>query len=74
MRPVKRTKPKPAKIWDARQLPAYLTPAEYSALMNINVKIVQKMCREGELPASKVGPRLWRIDKNAALAQLEAGR
>ena len=36
-----------AKVWDARQLPAYLT----------------------ELPANKEGPRLWRIDKNAALEQ-----
>lgn len=41
-----------AKVWDARQLPAYLTVAQY-----------------GELPAHKEGPRLWRIDKNAALEQ-----
>ena len=55
---------KKAKIWDARQLPAFLTPKEYSALMGID----QKMCRSGQLPAHKEGPRLWRIDKNAALA------
>ena len=58
---------KKAKIWDARQLPAFLTPKEYSALMGIHVKVVQRMCREGTLPAHKEGPRLWRIDKNAAL-------
>ena len=59
---------KKAKIWDARQLPAFLTPKEYSALMGIDQKTVQKMCRNGQLPAHKEGPRLWRIDKNAALA------
>lgn len=59
---------KKAKIWDARQLTAFLTPKEYSALMGIDQKTVQKMCRSGQLPAHKEGPRLWRIDKNAALA------
>ena len=57
-----------ARIWDARQLPAFLTPKEYGALMNIDPKTVQTMCRKGLLPAHKEGPRLWRIDKNAALA------
>lgn len=59
---------KKARIWDARQLPAFLTPKEYGALMNIDPKTVQTMCRKGLLPAHKEGPRLWRIDKNAALA------
>ena len=51
---------KKAKIWDARQLPAFLTPKEYSALMGIDPKTVQRMCRTGQLPAHKEGPRLWR--------------
>lgn len=59
---------KKAKIWDARQLPAFLTPKEYSALMGLNLKTVQRMCRNGTLPAHKEGPRMWRIDKEAALA------
>lgn len=57
-----------ARIYDARQLPAYLSTAQYAELMSIDKKTVQKMCRSGLLPAEKVGPRLWRIDKNAALA------
>ena len=61
---------KKAKIYDARQLPAYLTPAEYAVLMGVTQKTVQRMCREGALPAEKVGPRLWRIDKNAALERM----
>ena len=58
-----------ARIYDARQLPAYLSTAQYAALMGVNLKTVQKMCRTGRLPAGKVGPRLWRIDKNRALEQ-----
>ena len=61
-----------ARIWDTRQLPAYLSPAEYAALMGLNLKTVQRMCRTGELPPYKVGPRLWRIDKNAALERMNA--
>ena len=56
-----------ARIYDARQLPAYLSPAQYAELMGVTPKTVQRMCRTGLLPAEKVGPRLWRIDKNAAL-------
>ncbi|PWM80440.1 MAG: hypothetical protein DBY41_05750 [Clostridium sp.] len=60
-----------AKVWDARQLPAYLTPAEYAALIGVCPKTVQRMCRMGMLPATKVGPKLWRIDKNAALEKMK---
>lgn len=60
---------KKARIYDARQLPAYLSPAQYAELMGIAPKTVQRMCRSGLLPAEKVGPRLWRIDKNKALEQ-----
>ena len=58
-----------AKVWDARQLPAYLTVVQYGELMGICPKTVRRMCQRGELPAHKEGPRLWRIDKNAALEQ-----
>ena len=58
-----------AKVWDARQLPAYLPVAQYGELMGICPKTVRRMCQRGELPAHKEGPRLWRIDKNAALEQ-----
>ena len=42
-----------ARIYDARQLPAYLSPAQYAELMSIDKKTVQKMCRSGLLPAEK---------------------
>lgn len=63
-----------ARIYDARQLPAYLSTAQYAELMGIDKKTVQKMCRSGLLPAEKVGPRLWRIDKNRALEQGKLNR
>ena len=59
-----------AKVWDARQLPAYLTVAQYGELMGICPKTVRRMCQRGELPAHKGGGRsCGRIDKNAALEQ-----
>ena len=63
-----------ARIYDARQLPAYLRPAQYAELMSIDKKTVQKMCRSGLLPAEKVGPRLWRIDTNRAREQGKLNR
>ena len=63
-----------ARIYDTRQLPAYLSTAQYAELMSIDKKTVQKMCRSGLLPAEKVGPRLWRIDKNRALEQGKLNR
>ncbi len=44
-----------AKVWDARQLPAYLTVAQYGELMGICPKTVRRMCQRGELPAHRRG-------------------
>lgn len=63
-----------AKVWDARQLPAYLTVAQYGELMGICPKTVRRMCQRGELPAHKEGPRLWRIEiKKVAEGQVALG-
>ena len=58
-------------LWDPRQLLAHLPTAEYAALIGVCPKTVQRMCRMGMLPATKVGPKLWRIDKNAALEKMK---
>lgn len=58
-----------AKIYDARQLPVYLTPDQCASLLGVTGKTVRKMCQQGKLPAFKVGPKLWRIDKDAVLEQ-----
>jgi excisionase family DNA binding protein len=60
-------------IYDERQLPAFLTTEQFARLFQMNVVSVQRMCQNGELPAFRVGARLWRIDKNAALAKMRSG-
>ena len=65
----KATQLAPADVTANGKLPAYLTVAQYGELMGICPKTVRRMCQRGELPAHKEGPRLWRIDKNAALEQ-----
>lgn len=61
------------RIYDARQLPALLSVAEYAQLMNLSVVTVRKQCRDGLLPAVRVGEKLWRIDKNAVLDRINQG-
>ena len=63
-----------AKVWDARQLPAYLTVAQYGELMGICPKTVRRMCQRGELPAHKEGPRPGRPQKTKSPPVLEHRR
>lgn len=58
-----------ARIYDARQLPAYLSPGAVCCADGCEPEDRTENVRTGRLPAEKVGPRLWRIDKNAALEQ-----
>lgn len=60
-----------ARIYDERQLPPLLDVAQAAALLGLSAPQVRKMCRAGTLPAHKVGPKLWRIDKAALLADLK---
>jgi len=41
----------------------FLTPQEVSDLLQISVQTVRRWIREENLPAYKVGPRMWRIRK-----------
>lgn len=45
-----------AKVWDARQLPAYLTVAQYGELMGICPKTVRRMCQRGPSDLSSTTP------------------
>lgn len=49
---------KRVKIYDARQLPVYLTPDQCAALLGVTGKTVRQMCQRGKLPAFKVSPKL----------------
>ena len=44
-----------AKVWDARQLPAYLTVAQYGELMGICPKTVRRMCQRGSCRHTRRG-------------------
>jgi excisionase family DNA binding protein len=44
--------------------------AEYAHRMGLSQGTVRKLAREGYLPATKVGPRIWRIDAEAPLPRV----
>lgn len=39
-----------------------------SMLLGIHPDVLRRMARRGDVPARKVGPRLWRFEKNALMA------
>ena len=41
----------------------FLTPQEVSDLLQVSVQTVRRWIKGEELPAYKVGPRMWRIRK-----------
>jgi excisionase family DNA binding protein len=41
----------------------FLTPQEVSDLLQVSVQTVRRWIKDEELPAYKVGPRMWRIRK-----------
>lgn len=41
----------------------FLTPQEVSDLLQVSVQTVRRWIKDEDLPAYKVGPRMWRIRK-----------
>jgi excisionase family DNA binding protein len=41
----------------------FLTPQEVSDLLQVSVQSVRRWIKDEDLPAYKVGPRVWRIRK-----------
>jgi len=39
----------------------FLTPQEVSELLQVSVQTVRRWIKDEDLPAYKVGPRMWRI-------------
>lgn len=52
---------------DPVRLPPYLTPKEYAGLMRMSVVTVRRHMRAGLIPGVKVGPKLWRIPREAVM-------
>jgi excisionase family DNA binding protein len=53
---------------------SFLTPQEVSDLLQVSVQTVRRWIKEEDLPAYKVGPRVWRIRKVDLAAWLEQQR
>ncbi len=53
--------------WD--DLPLVLTAKEAAQILRVGRNILNRMFRDGEIPANKVG-RAWRVDRDVVLAYL----
>jgi excisionase family DNA binding protein len=58
----------------ADQEEIFLTPQEVSELLQISVQTVRRWIKDKELPAYKIGPRVWRIRKSDLDVWLEQQR
>lgn len=59
------------QIFDAKQLPVYLTIEETARLLRKSPETAKKWAQQGKIPAAKIG-RAYIVDKDALIKQLEA--
>ena len=52
---------------DPAKLPHYMDAKQVAVLLDLAPQTVRKMAAHGELPAYKVGKKLWRFRKNEIL-------
>jgi excisionase family DNA binding protein len=52
----------------------YLTPSQVAAEVHVTVVTVRRWITNGQLPASKAGPRKWMVRRADLDAFLSAGR
>ena len=57
-------------VKDWRNLPEILDTKTVALILNVCEASVRRMCREGTIPAYKLGPRLWRISKAELMEHL----
>lgn len=57
---------RPYTTW--AKLPAIIDAETAAVVLGINAQIVRRMARAGELPAKKVGKKVWRFEKSALMA------
>lgn len=55
---------------DPRRIAPGVTPEQFVALTGYSLSAVCRWIKQGEIKASKVGPRLWRIPKSELLRAL----
>ena len=57
-------------VKDWSNLPELLNTKTVALILDVCEASVRRLCREGGLPAYKIGPRLWRISKAELMAQM----
>ena len=62
----------PKKYWSWEQIPQVISTDEAARLLGIHVVNIRILCRDGKIPAAKVG-REWRIDRDALRRYLNGG-
>lgn len=53
------------------ELPAFLTAKQVAALLQVSAKHVRDCCREGRIPAIRIG-ETWRISRDGLLKLIAA--
>lgn len=57
---------RPITSWD--KAPQFMETEYAALLLGITTVTLRRMARDGEVPAKKIGPRLWRFEKSALMA------
>lgn len=60
--PIKR----PITSWE--KAPVFMETEYAALLLGITTVTLRRMARAGEIPAKKVGPKIWRFEKSALMA------
>ena len=56
--------------FDPRRIAPSVTPDQFVALTGYSLSTVYRWIKKGDLKASKLGPKLWRIPKSELLRAL----
>ena len=56
--------------FDPRRIAPVVTPGQFVALTGYSLSTVYRWIKNGDLKASKLGPKLWRIPKSELMRAL----
>lgn len=62
---------RPASSWD--KLPAVIDAQCVAIMLGLSVQSVRRMACKGEIPAQKVGKRIWRFSKEDVMNAVKGG-
>ena len=70
--PRRKAKPKERPLTTWEKAPQLMETDYAALLLGLNPDTLRKMARRGDVPAVKLGPRLWRFEKKALMAWVGA--